>query len=92
MIRFKFKFKTFSKFNSERPLLSSLEDSYSNKLQTDVYDYNDESLAKVELNAKKVAGTTIIVEYEIKVTNVGEVDAYIRKIKDFILYNTNSKN
>ena len=51
---------------------------------TIVYDYNDESLAKVELNAKKVAGTTIIVEYEIKVTNVGEVDAYIRKIKDFM--------
>ena len=51
---------------------------------TTVYDYNDEKLAKVELNAKKVAGTTIIVEYEIKVTNVGEVDAYIRKIKDFM--------
>lgn len=51
---------------------------------TTVYDYNEESLAKVELNAKKVAGTTVIVEYEIKVTNVGEVDAYVRKIKDYM--------
>lgn len=48
------------------------------------YNYNAEKLAKVELNAKKVAGTTIIVEYEIKVTNIGEVDTYIRKIKDFM--------
>lgn len=51
---------------------------------TTVYDYNAENLAKVELNAKKVAGTTVIVEYEIKVTNVGEVDTYIRKIKDYM--------
>lgn len=51
---------------------------------TTAYEYNAENLAKVELNAKKVAGTTVIVEYEIKVTNVGEVDTYIRKIKDYM--------
>lgn len=51
---------------------------------TTAYEYNAENLAKVELNAKKVAGTTVIVEYEIKITNVGEVDTYIRKIKDYM--------
>ena len=30
------------------------------------------------------AGTTVIIEYEIKVTNIGEVDGYVRKIVDYM--------
>ena len=38
----------------------------------------------VELDGKKINGTTVIIEYEIKVTNIGEVDGYVRKIVDYM--------
>lgn len=45
-------------------------------------EYNDTSFAKAEIDAKKVNGTTVVVEYTIKVTNNGEIDAYVKKIAD----------
>ena len=41
-------------------------------------------MAKAELDAKQINGTTVIVEYQIKVTNVGEVTGYVRRIADYI--------
>lgn len=48
------------------------------------YDYNDVSLAKVELRSNLLRNSTVVVEYTIKVTNVGEVSGYARSIVDYI--------
>jgi len=55
-----------------------------NSAGTTVKEYNNETLAKAELDAKKVNGTTVIIEYKIVVTNAGEVDGYAKKIVDYI--------
>lgn len=47
-------------------------------------EYNDATYAKAEIDSKLVNGTTAVVEYTIKITNVGEVDAYAKKIADYI--------
>ena len=47
-------------------------------------EYNNATLAKAEIDAKLVNATTVVVEYTIKVTNEGEVDAYVRKIADYL--------
>lgn len=43
-----------------------------------------EKIYKVEVPAKKIKNTTIKVEYEIEVKNVGNVAGYAKKITDFI--------
>ena len=55
-----------------------------NSSGTTTYSYNDETLAKVELNGKKLAGTTVIIEYKIRVSNVGELEGYAKKIVDYL--------
>lgn len=55
-----------------------------NNSGTTVREYQDEIMAKAELDAKQINGTTVIVEYQIKVTNVGEVTGYVRRIADYI--------
>lgn len=47
-------------------------------------EYDNATLAKAEIDAKLVNATTVVVEYTIKVTNEGEVDAYVRKIADYL--------
>lgn len=47
-------------------------------------EYDSATLAKAEIDAKLVNATTVVVEYTIKVTNEGEVDAYVRKIADYL--------
>ena len=49
-----------------------------------VYDYNNVSLAKVELRSNLLRNSTVVVEYTIKVTNVGEVSGYARRIVDYL--------
>lgn len=51
---------------------------------TKTYDYNNETLAKIEIAAKKVAGTTVVIEYNIKVTNIGQVEGYVKDIVDYM--------
>lgn len=51
---------------------------------TDIYDYKDAKLAKLDLNSKKAIGSTIIVEYKIRVTNEGGVSGYAKKIIDYM--------
>ena len=55
-----------------------------NSAGTTVKEFNNEKLAKVEIDAKQLAGTTVIIEYKINVTNVGEIDGYARKIADYM--------
>ena len=49
---------------------------------TDTYD--NTTLAKTEIAAKYVSGATVYVEYEMTVTNVGDVAGYAKKIIDYL--------
>lgn len=51
---------------------------------TDVYDYKDTKLAKLDLNSKTAVGSTIMIEYKITVTNEGGVAGYAKKIVDYM--------
>ncbi len=55
-----------------------------NSKGTTTNQYNDATLAKAEIHAKQVNGTSVIVEYKIRVTNVGEVEGYATKIVDYL--------
>lgn len=55
-----------------------------NSAGTSTKEYNDEKIAKAEIDAKQLKGTTVIIEYKIKVSNIGEVAGYARKIADYI--------
>ena len=51
---------------------------------TTIKEYDDATVAKAELDGKKINGTTVIIEYKIKVTNIGEIDGYVKKIVDYM--------
>ena len=51
---------------------------------TKEHTYKDVQLAKLDLNAKTIEGTTIVVEYKIKVTNEGAIAGYAKKIVDYL--------
>ena len=53
-----------------------------NSVGTTVKEYNDTTLAKTELREKTLQGSNVIVEYKIKVTNIGEAEGFVRKISD----------
>lgn len=57
--------------------------SISNVNGTQNKEYNDANLAKMEIKAKHLSGTTVAVEYKIKVTNNGELAGYVRSIVDY---------
>ena len=46
--------------------------------------YENTRLAKTEVAAKYLTGATVYVEYEIKVSNVGDVKGYAKKIVDYM--------
>lgn len=52
--------------------------------KTETMSYENQTLAKQEIDAKQLNGSTVVVEYTIKVTNDGEVGAYVRKIADYL--------
>ena len=52
------------------------------KTGTTVKQYDNTQLAKIELDGKKIAGTTVIVEYKLQVTNEGEVGGYVNELLD----------
>ncbi|MBQ2835366.1 MAG: DUF11 domain-containing protein [Clostridia bacterium] len=56
----------------------------TNKEGTTTYEYENTELAKVELGAKYIAGTVLLVEYEIEVSNDGDVNAYVTDIVDYL--------
>ena len=49
-----------------------------------VRQYDNVDMAKVELDAKKINGSTVLIEYNITVSNVGEVDGYVKKVVDYM--------
>ena len=51
---------------------------------TTTREYNNSTTAKIELDAKQMSGSTVIIEYNIVVTNVGEVAGYARNIVDYV--------
>ena len=55
-----------------------------NEAGTNIYEYENTNLAKVEFVEKYLEGTTIVVEYTIKVTNEGAVEGYVKKIADYL--------
>ncbi len=56
----------------------------NNSKGTKTYEFNDAKLAKVDLDAKTIEGSTLVIEYKIKVTNEGEVPGYVKKIIDYM--------
>ncbi len=46
------------------------------------YNFGKESLAKVELDSKKMNGSTVVIEYNIEVSNTGESAGYAKTIED----------
>ena len=55
-----------------------------NSAGTTVREYNNTTTAKIELDAKQIQGSNVIIEYSIVVTNVGEVAGYARSIIDYM--------
>ncbi len=51
---------------------------------TTTHNYDGSKLVKEDLAAKYLAGTTVLVEYEIKITNKGDLAGYAKKIADYI--------
>lgn len=51
---------------------------------TKTYEYNNETLAKVELDAKKINNSTVVVEYKIAITNAGQISGYVTSIVDYV--------
>ncbi len=56
----------------------------NNKDGVKSYTYDKENLAKVEIDRKKMDGTTVTIEYDIVVTNAGEVSGYAKTVEDEI--------
>ncbi len=54
----------------------------NNKDGIKTYDYSKGDLAKIELDKKKISGSSVIFEYEIRVSNNGEVAGYAKEIED----------
>ncbi len=55
-----------------------------NSAGTTTREYNQATMAKIEIDAKQMNGSNVIIEYQIVVTNVGEVAGYARNIVDYL--------
>lgn len=55
-----------------------------NNSGTTEYNYNNEQLAKVEIKAKQMASSTVLVEYQIEVKNNGAVPGTATVIADYL--------
>ena len=56
----------------------------TNKNGTKTYNFDDTNLAKVEIAAKDLSESNVVIEYKLKVTNTGEVAGYAKSIVDYI--------
>ncbi len=52
--------------------------------QTKTYDYANTKLAKVDLDGKTAAGTVVVVEYKIVVSNISDIAGYAKKVADYV--------
>ena len=48
------------------------------------YNYDNADLAKVEIHAKELNNASVIIKYNMKVTNNGEIAGYIKDITDYM--------
>lgn len=55
-----------------------------NSTGKNIYDYKNTQLAKVEIDAKAINNTKITIEYNIVISNQGEVPGYIKNVVDYI--------
>ncbi len=55
----------------------------TNKEGTKTTNYDGATFAKTEIDSKYLEGSTIIIEYKIKVTNAGELAGYAKSIIDY---------
>ena len=56
----------------------------TNKNGSKTYNFEDTGLAKVEISSKELSGSNVVIEYKLKVTNVGEVAGYAKTIVDYL--------
>lgn len=56
----------------------------TNSSGTTTYEYEETNFAKVEISARKIAGTTMVIEYELQITNEGDVDSYVGDVIDYL--------
>lgn len=56
----------------------------TNKAGTTTYEYENTNLAKVEISARRIAGTVMLVEYDLQITNEGDVDGYVEDVIDYL--------
>ena len=56
----------------------------TNDEESTSYEFNQETLAKVEIAAKKLSKSSILVQYEIKVTNNGDIAGYANDVIDYL--------
>lgn len=56
----------------------------TNKQGSKTYNFDDTNLAKVEIAAKDLSGSNVVIEYKIKVKNTGEIAGYAKSIVDYI--------
>ncbi len=55
-----------------------------NSQGTTVREYNKSQLAKIELDRKTISNNTVIIEYNIQITNEGELAGYVNEIVDYM--------
>lgn len=55
-----------------------------NKDGVKAYNYSEETLAKIDISAKRMEGTVVVAEYAIVVTNEGNMPAYAKNIVDYM--------
>lgn len=52
--------------------------------ETKTIDYTNKQLVRQEINKKYISGATILVEYTLKVSNIGELSGYATEIIDYL--------
>ena len=55
-----------------------------NDKETKQIEYNNVTMAKVEIDDDYANGSTVIIEYIVEIINNGEIDGYVKKIVDYI--------
>lgn len=54
------------------------------KGNTEVYEYDNLEVAKVEIHSKKINGAKVNLEYTVSVENVGNIEGYAEQLVDYI--------
>lgn len=60
-----------------------------NSKETRNTTYNDQKLVREEISSKHIVGSTVLVEYTIRISNVGELPGYATEIIDYLPDNMN---